>query len=102
MEYIHDTEKFQFHNTVVALGKFDGMHKGHQLIFDKLIQYKKEGCKAAVFSFDRPPMNMLKHKDVSVIYTHVEKTKLLSERELIFTLNILLRKPFPAFSRKIL
>lgn len=50
MEYIHDTEKFQFHNTVVALGKFDGMHKGHQLIFDKLIQYKKEGCKAAVFS----------------------------------------------------
>ena len=40
MEYIHNTEQFQFHNTVVALGKFDGMHKGHQLIFDELIQYK--------------------------------------------------------------
>ena len=96
MEYIHDTEKFQFHNTVVALGKFDGMHKGHQLIFDKLIQYKKEGCKAAVFSFDRPPMNMLKHKDVSVIYTHVEKTKLLSERGI----DIYIEHPFTeAFSR---
>ena len=55
MEYIHNTEQFQFHNTVVALGKFDGMHKGHQLIFDELIQYKQLGYQAAVFSFDRPP-----------------------------------------------
>ena len=53
MEYIHNTEQFQFHNTVVALGKFDGMHKGHQLIFDELIQYKQLEYQAAVFSFDR-------------------------------------------------
>ena len=69
MEYIHNTEQFQFHNTVVALGKFDGMHKGHQLIFDELIQYKQLGYQAAVFSFDRPPLNMLKHKHMRVIYT---------------------------------
>ena len=50
MEYIHNTEQFQFHNTVVALGKFDGMHKGHQLIFDELIKYKEMGYQAAVFS----------------------------------------------------
>ena len=67
MEYIHNTEQFQFHNTVVALGKFDGMHKGHQLIFDELIQYKQLGYQAAVFSFDRPPLNMLKHKHMRVI-----------------------------------
>ena len=46
MEYIHNTEQFQFHNTVVALGKFDGMHKGHQLIFDELIQYKQLGYRS--------------------------------------------------------
>ena len=69
MEYIHNTEQFQFHNTVVALGKFDGMHKGHQLIFDELLKYKEMGYQAAVFSFDRPPLNMLKHKHMSVIYT---------------------------------
>ncbi|MBU5459833.1 bifunctional riboflavin kinase/FAD synthetase [Anaerostipes sp. MSJ-23] len=80
MEYIHNTEKFQFRHTVVALGKFDGMHKGHQLIFDKLIEYKKQGYQATVFSFDRPPLNMLTHKDIRVIYTHKEKTRLLSER----------------------
>ena len=48
MEYIHNTEQFQFHNTVVALGKFDGMHKGHQMIFDELIKYKEMGYQAAV------------------------------------------------------
>ena len=80
MEYIHNTEQFQFHNTVVALGKFDGMHKGHQLIFDELIKYKEMGYQAAVFSFDRPPLNMLKHKHMNVIYTTNEKTKLLAKR----------------------
>lgn len=95
MEYIHDTEKFQFHNTAVTLGKFDGMHKGHQLIFDQLVQYKEQGYQAAVFSFDRPPMNMLKHKDIRVIYTHKEKTKLLSERGI----DIFIEHPFTtAFS----
>lgn len=90
MEYIHNTDKFQFHNTVVALGKFDGMHKGHQLIFDQLIKYKKQGYMAAVFSFDRPPMKMLKHKDISVIYSHYEKAKLLSERGI----DIYIEHPF--------
>ena len=95
MEYIHNTEKFQFHNTVVALGKFDGIHRGHQLIFDQLLKYKKEGYLATVFSFDRPPANMLKHKDISVIYTHTEKSKLLSQ----YGIDVYIEHPFTdAFS----
>ena len=90
MEYIHNTEQFQFQNTVVALGKFDGMHKGHQLIFDQLIQYKKLGYQATVFSFDRPPLTMLKHKNFRVIYTKKEKTKLLSKRGI----DIYIEHPF--------
>ena len=80
MEYIHNTEQFQFHNTVVALGKFDGMHKGHQLIFDELIKYKEMGYQAAVFSFDRPPLNMLKHKQNNMINKTKYKTKNKSKR----------------------
>ncbi len=90
MEYIHNTEQFQFHNTVVALGKFDGMHKGHQLIFDELIKYKEMGYQAAVFLFDRPPLNMLKHKHMNVIYTTNEKTKLLAKRGI----DIYIEHPF--------
>ena len=95
MEYIHNTEQFQFHNTVVALGKFDGMHKGHQLIFDELIQYKQLGYQAAVFSFDRPPLNMLKHKHMRVIYT-------TNEEELIFISNIHLQMNSRIYHQKIL
>lgn len=102
MEYIHNTEQFQFHNTVVALGKFDGMHKGHQLIFDELIQYKQLGYQAAVFSFDRPPLNMLKHKHMRVIYTTNEKIKLLQEEELIFISNIHLQMNSRIYHQKIL
>ena len=103
MEYIHNTEQFQFHNTVVALGKFDGMHKGHQLIFDELIQYKQLGYQAAVFSFDRPPLNMLKHKHMRVIYTTNEKDKnFLQEEELIFISNIHLQMNSHIYHQKIL
>ena len=101
MEYIHNTEQFQFHNTVVALGKFDGMHKGHQLIFDELIKYKEMGYQAAVFSFDRPPLNMLKHKHMNVIYTTNEKTKLLAKRGIDIYIEHL-RMNFHIFHQKIL
>ena len=42
MEYIRNTTDFQYKNTVVALGKFEGLHKGHQLLLDELERYKRE------------------------------------------------------------
>ena len=41
MEYIKNTTDFHYKNTVVALGKFEGLHKGHQLLLDELDHYKK-------------------------------------------------------------
>ena len=32
MEYIKDPD-FQLEDTAVALGKFEGLHRGHQLLF---------------------------------------------------------------------
>ena len=48
-----DTTDFNIKEpTVVAIGKFDGDHKGHQKIFDIMRSVKKEkGFKAAVFTF---------------------------------------------------
>ena len=42
MQYYHDFESIHLTNTVVACGKFDGMHKGHQKLIEKLLQYKKQ------------------------------------------------------------
>ena len=35
MEYITSSD-FHFKNTAVALGKFEGIHRGHQLLMDEV------------------------------------------------------------------
>ena len=55
MEYIHGTEDFKLErSSAVTLGKFDGVHLGHQ----KLISIVKEkaeeqGLLSVMFTFDR-------------------------------------------------
>lgn len=53
MEVISKKTKFQLDRpTAVSVGKFDGMHLGHQLLLRRLLEKKKEGLAAAVFTFD--------------------------------------------------
>ena len=44
MQVICNTEDFQItEKTAVTLGKFDGIHKGHQLLLNALLEKKKQG-----------------------------------------------------------
>ena len=45
MEYIKDPD-FRLENTAVALGKFEGLHRGHQLLFDEIKKQKEYGLKS--------------------------------------------------------
>ena len=36
MKYITGTRDFHLENTAVALGKFDGLHRGHQILIDNI------------------------------------------------------------------
>lgn len=57
MQVICNTEDFQItEKTAVTLGKFDGIHKGHQRILNALLEKKKQGLKTAVFTFFVPPI----------------------------------------------
>ena len=59
MKYIKNTLDFYVGEpTVISLGKFDGIHRGHELLMEKLAQKKEEGLKAAIFTFDIPPKKM--------------------------------------------
>lgn len=52
MKYIKNTLDFHVEEpTVISLGKFDGIHRGHELLMEKLAQKKEEGLKAAIFTF---------------------------------------------------
>ncbi|MDO5147018.1 MAG: bifunctional riboflavin kinase/FAD synthetase [Eubacteriales bacterium] len=90
MEYIREPD-FQLENTAVALGKFEGLHRGHQLLFDKIKEQKKNGLKSVVFTFDMPPRSALA-QDFSYqqIYTREERKVLLEK----MGMDILIEHPF--------
>lgn len=53
MEVIKETVQFQVEGpTAVSLGKFDGLHKGHQLLVNRILEKKKDGLTALIFTFD--------------------------------------------------
>ena len=60
-------------DTVVAIGKFDGVHRGHEKIFRKMLEYRSKGLKLAIFTFDTPPGSVVSAADNSVLTTSIEK-----------------------------
>ena len=53
MEYIKIEGQFpKFSNCAVTLGKFDGIHRGHRKLIQKILEHKKEyGTTSVVVAF---------------------------------------------------
>ncbi len=74
MEYIRGTTEFQIKEpTVISFGKFDGLHRGHELLMDYMFRKKKQGRKTVVFTFDIPPKKLAHQSESRVITTNEEK-----------------------------
>ncbi len=43
---------------MVAIGKFDGVHLGHQKLLKQMCDWKKQGLTAVVFTFDKSPASV--------------------------------------------
>lgn len=97
MEYIAGKTEFQFHNSVVTLGKFDGLHLGHQQLLDLVISYKKQGLTAIMFSFLMHPGNLFSDKEFELIYTEEEKLARLNR----CGVDVLISYPFTEDTRTI-
>ena len=55
MEIIQDIFSYQASASMaVAIGKFDGIHEGHQEIIKRVLNKKEEGLLSCVVTFDRP------------------------------------------------
>ena len=53
MQIIRGMTEFQIDGeTAVSLGKFDGLHLGHQLLVERILEKKREGLKSLIFTFD--------------------------------------------------
>ena len=75
MQYIHNTFDFKIEeDTVITLGKFDGLHRGHELLMENLLNWReKYRYKAVVFTFDIPPRQQVNGVDTRVLTTNEEK-----------------------------
>lgn len=92
MIYLQNEEARQFHTmgTTVALGKFDGIHLGHQLLIDGLNKEKLKGRRALVFTFGSNPNSVLSGGLQKNIYTSKEKEMYFAN----LGIDILLEYPF--------
>lgn len=90
MIYFTGTKDIKLNQTVVALGKFDGLHRGHQLLLDKLKKYGKRGYQTVVFTFDFHPNSLLSGKKQSLIYTKEERRQIVED----LGIDVLIEYPF--------
>jgi riboflavin kinase/FMN adenylyltransferase len=95
MEYIAGNTHFKFKNTAVTLGKFDGLHLGHQQLIDRVISYKEQGLTAVMFSFLLHPGNLFSDKEFEQIYTEEEKLARLNHSGI----DVLISYPFTEETR---
>jgi riboflavin kinase/FMN adenylyltransferase len=67
--------------SVLTLGTFDGVHKGHKSILHKLFNASKSsGCESVVLTFfPHPRMVLQQHSDIKLLNTIEEKALLLEQ-----------------------
>ena len=77
MRYIAETREFHIEEpTVVSIGKFDGLHRGHKKLLKEMLIWKEKGYKTAIFTFSTPPASLVKGKPQTVIMTNTERQEM--------------------------
>lgn len=62
--------------TAITLGKFDGIHKGHQVLIQKILS-KKNVMKTVVFTFDMNPNAAISRINETLITTNEERRQVV-------------------------
>lgn len=74
MEIIQNTTDFYIEEeTAVAIGKFDGCHRGHQKLLGYLRQQQEKGLKSVVFTFVPSPAAFFSRDSIRELSTLEEK-----------------------------
>lgn len=80
LKIISGTTQFYIEEeTAVAIGKFDGVHIGHKRLLQEILEQKKKGLAACVFTFDPPPAALFGGGELLEITTKEEKRILFEQ-----------------------
>lgn len=76
MQIISGTTDFELSGRgAVVIGKFDGLHRGHKLLLEQVLEEKENGLLAVVFTFDPPPAAFFAKKTLKGLTTKEEKRR---------------------------
>ncbi|WP_419742721.1 bifunctional riboflavin kinase/FAD synthetase [Paraclostridium dentum] len=91
-------EVINVENTVVTIGNFDGIHKGHiKLIKEAVKEAKTKNYKSVVFTFENHPMRYFRADSIKHIITNEEKVKIFED----LGVDIVFMIPFDEYMTKI-
>jgi len=71
--------KYYDKKSVVTVGTFDGVHRGHRIVIDKVRELKNPcGCRSVILTFDPHPQLILrsKHSEIKLLSTTEEKLEI--------------------------
>lgn len=99
MKVIKDTLDFWIpENSAITLGKFDGIHKGHQKLMKMILAKKEQGLKSVVFTFGQMPGAVFYGKGRTILtraerQTHLESMEIDYMVECPFVPQIIQMEP---------
>ncbi len=82
MQYIKGIDNYKNDNrTAITLGKFDGLHQGHELLISRVIEHQKQHeVDGVVFAFDMTPLYEKQNVVYERLLTNEEKAAKLDGR----------------------
>lgn len=99
MEIVQNIEQLHIEGrSAIAIGKFDGIHIGHQALLDRILQKKQEGMLAVIFTFVPSPEEFFKGIMLPSIDTQEEKREQFSRLGVDLLIEYPLNKQSAALS----
>src|SRR5450756_1651068 len=101
MKLLKDTEKFMQHagSSVVTIGVFDGVHKGHQAIINTCVSRAEErGVPSVVLTFDRNPRKVISDEFPCVLTSREYKLDLMEDLGIDYTIMVRFDEGFAALA----